>query len=104
MCSSLKSITLPSSVTAIGESAFRWCSSLESITIPSSVTAIGWRAFECCKALTSVTFDSPGGWFYASLVEDFEARKNGKAIDFSNPTANKKILTGTHFFYAFYRA
>ena len=37
----------PSSVTSIGDKAFRDCSSLSSITLPSSVTSIGERAFSC---------------------------------------------------------
>ena len=54
-CSSLKSITLPNSITSIGEQAFRQCESLTSITIPNSVTSIGDGAFAGCKGLTSIT-------------------------------------------------
>mgnify|MGYP002543931583 CR=1 FL=1 len=54
-CSSLKSITIPGSVTSIGDYAFRGCSSLTSVTIPDSVTSIGYSAFEDCKNLAKVT-------------------------------------------------
>ena len=55
-CSSLiKSVTIPKSITKIGEYAFYNCSSLSSITIPNSVTSIGERAFRGCKSLTSIT-------------------------------------------------
>ena len=54
-CSSLKSITIPNSVTRINWYAFRDCSSLTSITIPNSVTYIGWYAFVNCTSLTSIT-------------------------------------------------
>ncbi len=54
-CSKLTSITIPSSVTSIGNYAFYDCSSLTSITIPSSVKGIGSYAFENCTNLTSVT-------------------------------------------------
>ena len=54
-CTSLKSVTIPSSVTAIGDLAFEGCASLTSVTIPSSVTEIGESAFSRCKSLTSVT-------------------------------------------------
>ena len=57
MCTSLTSITLPESVTSIGESAFNDCSSLTSITIPSSVTSIESNAFSGCTGLTTVTFE-----------------------------------------------
>ena len=54
-CSSLTSITIPNSVISIGRSAFYNCSSLTSITLPSSVKSIGWSAFSCCTNLTSIT-------------------------------------------------
>ena len=51
---SLTSITIPNSVTYIGERAFDNCSSLTSITIPNSVTYIGERAFDNCSSLNEV--------------------------------------------------
>ena len=51
----IKSVTIPSSVTSIEMNAFNGCSSLESVTIPNSVTSIGNAAFVSCIALTSVT-------------------------------------------------
>ena len=57
-CSSLTSISIPSSVTEIGYNAFRDCSSLTSISIPSSVTEIGDDAFAGCSSLTSISIPS----------------------------------------------
>ena len=57
-CSGLTSLTLPSSVTSIGEFAFRYCSGLTSLTLPSGVTSIGMSAFEYCSSLTSLTLPS----------------------------------------------
>lgn len=56
-CSGLTSITIPSSVTTIYV-AFNGCSSLTSITIPNSVTSIGNEAFSNCSSLTNVTIQA----------------------------------------------
>lgn len=47
------SVTIPNSITSIGNSAFYGCK-ITSITIPNSVTSIGSRAFEYCTGLKSV--------------------------------------------------
>ena len=75
---SLTSVTIPDSVTSIGDAAFECCTepdqrndprqrhqhramafasctSLTSVTIPDSVTSIGDAAFSDCTSLTSVT-------------------------------------------------
>ena len=57
-CTSLTSVTIPSSVTSIGSYAFEDCTSLASVTIPSSVTSIGSYAFSGCTSLASVTNSS----------------------------------------------
>ena len=57
-CTSLTSVTIPSSVTSIGGGAFSGCGSLTSVTISEGVTSIGWYAFSGCRSLTSVTIPS----------------------------------------------
>ncbi|MBQ2340629.1 MAG: leucine-rich repeat protein, partial [Bacteroidaceae bacterium] len=54
-CEELKSLTIGNSVTSIGRSAFAYCEKLTSVTIPKSVTSIGEKAFRYCRSLTSVT-------------------------------------------------
>jgi hypothetical protein len=55
---SLISITIPTGVISMGESAFAECRSIRNVTIPSSVTSIGERAFFNCTSLTSITVDN----------------------------------------------
>ncbi len=54
-CYGLTSITLPESLTTIGAEAFYGCDGLTSITLPESVTTIGAEAFCHCYGLTSIT-------------------------------------------------
>ncbi|MDD4990946.1 MAG: leucine-rich repeat protein [Paludibacter sp.] len=56
--STLQSIILPGTLTAIGRAAFNKCSGLKSINIPSSVTSIGYGAFNLCSGLSSVNIPS----------------------------------------------
>jgi len=64
-CRNLTSVTIPAGVTFIGGNAFRACAGLISVTISSSVTKIEWEAFNECSVLTSVTFEA------GSAISDF---------------------------------
>ena len=67
-CSSLTSVTIPIGVTNILYDTFGGCTRLSSVTIPNSVTSIGSYAFSGCKGLTSVTIPnsvtSIGNWAF----------------------------------------
>ncbi|MGP1445820.1 leucine-rich repeat protein [Treponema sp.] len=54
-CSRLMSVTMPDSVTEISDRAFYHCSGLAHVTIGSKVTFIGGNAFQDCISLQSVT-------------------------------------------------
>ena len=53
----LESVTLPSTMTAIGADAFTGCFRLKSLAIPAGVDTIGDRAFAGCAKLKSITFE-----------------------------------------------
>ena len=75
-CRSLTSVTIPNSVTSIGEFAFSGCSGLTSVTIPNSVTSIGSDAFSGCSGLEAIN---------SQIVEPFEC----------DPLFSDKILKNT---------
>ena len=52
--SGLTEIRLPENVKSIGKYAFGWCGSLTSVTLPKSLTTIGRSAFYECGSLTNI--------------------------------------------------
>jgi len=53
-CSSLASFIIPNGVISIPNDAFSYCTNLASIVIPDSVMSIGLEAFQQCSSLTSI--------------------------------------------------
>ena len=51
----LKSVTLPNSITEIGNRAFYNCTSLNTIAIPDGVTSIGDKSFAGCNSISTIT-------------------------------------------------
>ena len=83
--SGITSVTIPNSVTSIGENAFLDCHQLEYVTIGSSVTTIGEHAFRYCYRLTelvSLAVDPPmcGIGRYSSAFGDGVNRKTCRLL------------------------
>lgn len=55
-CSGLHGITLPGTITGIGQKAFYQCTGLSEITIPQNVTSLAANAFAGCTGMKYVTF------------------------------------------------
>lgn len=62
----LASITIPNSVTGIGENVFCDCYTLSSINIPSSMTSIYKGAFKSCASLINVSLGANVTRIYSS--------------------------------------
>jgi len=57
-CTSLQSITLPSTIVEIEEQAFYRCRKLKKVVLNDGLKKIGKEAFSECKSLQSITFPS----------------------------------------------
>ena len=57
-CTSLETVTLPGTISSIGNRAFMGCTNLKSINIPSGVSELGEEAFRDCTSLVSVDMPS----------------------------------------------
>ena len=93
-CSSqATAVTIPNSVTKIGNEAFAYCSKLTSITIPDNVTTIGNSAFILCTGLTSFTI----GKGLESIENVFYGCERLSNISVADENANYSSADGVLF-------
>ncbi len=88
-------VTLPDSLTTIGDVTFGYCFSLASINFPSHLTRLGAGAFQNCTSLTSVTFPSSLMTFSEDAFKDCSKLKY---IAWDLPTNYINIMIKTNAF------
>ena len=74
----LKKITIPSSVKEFGEELFKYCTSLEEFTVPAKMTVIPSEMFRGCTSLSKVTLHSKVTEIGYNAFEDCTSLKNIK--------------------------
>lgn len=95
----ISSITLPTTLTNIGNNAFS-STKLQSIEIPASVTSIGDYAFYYCKNLVSVTFapnsalQTIGNYAFASNEYTYEDGSESQLTSIELPASVTSIGDG----------
>lgn len=79
-CTSLESVTLPSTLTALPSSCFAGCVSLKSITIPEGIDVIPGSCFSGCTLLSKLDYKTP----IAAIGESaFRGCRSLKSFDLS---------------------
>lgn len=91
----ITSITIPQSVTSIGNYAFSGCSSLESVNFQgdSQLESLGKEAFAKCAKLQSITI--PKG--IKELNDTFDECRGLKSVTFEEGSQLEKIVGAFHF-------
>lgn len=88
-CTSLKTVTIPSSFSSVSSGAFRNCTSLENVSVPDTVTLIGAFAFDNCAKLKSINIPN------AVLSIDESSFSDCTSLEsISIPEATQKIGNG----------
>ncbi|MBQ8015566.1 MAG: leucine-rich repeat protein [Clostridia bacterium] len=89
-CTSIKNISIPSSVEYIGDGAFTFCASLESIILPEGLEVIEPNTFAGCLALKSIEIPST-----VKEIGEFAFALNISLESIDLPNAITQINQGT---------
>jgi hypothetical protein len=87
------SVTIPNSVTSIGDRAFYGCASLSRVTIPKTVTSIGYGAFGGCASLNNLTIPNS----VISITIDKITLTQVSNVSSVNPSLNGKPILAYAF-------
>ena len=87
LCSKIRSVTIPQSVTSIGKRAFDGCSALTTLSLGEKIKTIGNYAFENCTSLTGVTIPQsvtsigPCAFAYCTSLKNITIPEKVKTIE-----------------------
>ncbi len=100
-CSGLETVTFSSGcqLSEIGSGAFRSCAQLKNITIPKSVTSMGNYVFYDCIALTNLTFADESNWYLTVSEADWKNRIDGTRANGADLTANRFQTLYQYYWY-----
>ena len=93
-CESLNTVSLPNKLKTIQSMAFL-NTGLTSITIPKSVTFLGQGVFRDCTKLTRVVFEKTDGW-----VQDYAIDKDIAASEIADASGMAKYMSGGKYKYS----
>lgn len=88
-CTGLLGVTLPAGLLTIGADAFNGCTSLEEIVLPASLHSIGYAAFGNCSGLDRAVFEAVSGW---QTLAGEQIPQN----DLADASLAAQCLTGTY--------
>ena len=80
-CGALSRVTVGKNVTAIADTAFAGCSSLSAVYLPKSLTTVGNSAFNGCSLLSTVSYaGSARGWAKIAIESGNDALLNATLL------------------------
>ena len=86
-CSGLTSVTIPNSVTTIGEYAFDYCYSLTSVTLPDGLKMIRKSTFQYCWSLKTITIPASVEYVYSEAFSGCSGLESVVALPVNPPFA-----------------
>ncbi len=82
----LTTVTIPASVTTIGDCAFMYCASIDNVVVPKTVTTMGNYLFAYCTALSNFEFE------HFAEDESVKTQKVGTHFFYNCPNITKVVL------------